>query len=293
MRFFTSIFLIIICFAAQAQLPEFAPLGTTWSYGVFNFGPTYYTAKCEVNERDTILGVPCKKGPGVDPFYTDSLRVFKYQEDLNEWLLWFDFGVKKDSSWEWIRYNFGDIDTIIVDVLASGDTVINGFNLPYLDVKTPETKCGYRFGFSPERLVWGIGPLFGGLNSPCGTDPSFENLICYDSPVIGNIFDPIPPYLVSCDTFVSVGMPDVPLIKIDFSPNPSTASTWLSMKGELPPLGTQILIYDIQGRLMQKHDLPANASRFELPVESLKPGVYMIALHADGELLVREKLIKQ
>jgi len=78
-----------------------------------------------------------------------------------------------------------------------------------------------------------------------------------------------------------------PLSAVRLYPNP--ASDQLTLEGV--PLGTQVSIYDMNGR--SRHDLPVvNSSRQQLSVPDLAPGMYILTLTHEGAIERKKLVIK-
>jgi hypothetical protein len=296
--FLPFLFLLFPLFLTSQQLPEFAPVGAKWHYGVFDFGPQYFTYQYEVSRNDTILGQPCKYIDILDHyFYQDSLKIWSYTPSLNDWSLWFDFSADVDSGWTWYwDIPFQGRDTVDFTVFRKGDTLINGINLPYLEVIMDGRSWCTDFGRIDGqdtitfRITWSLGPAYNGVLPSCVTDPSVVDLVCYEDSIIGQYYAPIYPG-APCDTSFYLSNTQPLQNNFSFSPNPATQRLRVSLQNPQPSQVFDISITDLQGRRLRFWDKPFQESKAELSVEGLAPGCYLVQLLEKGQLLASKKLL--
>jgi len=134
-------FLFLLCFlflkiSFAQTLPEFAPIGSKWTYQVYDFSRSY-TFHIFSQKKDTILGIECKQlnnYPGdPDTFYVyrDSLKIYFYHSGFKKWRLLYDFTKNIGESYVTYASSGSNIDSMIVSIISKGDTFINGYVLPY------------------------------------------------------------------------------------------------------------------------------------------------------------------
>ncbi|MEZ4687670.1 MAG: T9SS type A sorting domain-containing protein [Bacteroidia bacterium] len=345
------LFLILALIALLAnsyaqQLPEFAPLGAKWHVSEYHFTTPPFVASFdfEVEALDNIKGQPCKRMNWLASgwfdssyVYQDGLQIYTYDAvESHDWVLWLDFETEVDSSWTWIRSDYhyidwliqpnqdtGRVDTLVVTVIAKGDTTINGIELPWMDVistrshRYPNENCGYgsieEFRLNDStiildttftRIVWGLGPLQGGLYKYCGAIDvigQYEDLghqfRCYEDSTLGLVTLFEHPLVTDCETEyfpnggVSVDPEKQP--RLTLAPNPARSRLRIEAGPELEGRPVDISLFDFAGKSVKRVKIVNWSGSQTLDLSGLNSGLYLVQMSSEGRLLASEKLVKE
>lgn len=228
---------------------------------------------------------------GTDFFHFDGDRVYVYRHE-QFYVLW-DFTAVPGDSWLIPgSFDAGCDTTAMVTVVASGDTLIQGQKLRYIELQTDDEVQNHwaYHGIIVER----IGPLhdylFPSPTSHCVVD-MFEGgaLRCYqddDYPLFETGLAP------ACDFMVGLNeMPDETTFML--APNP--ASKRVNIRFHLQEEShVSAQLFDLNGSLLLnllderlpggKHMLPVNTSY-------LKPGMYLLSLKTRHSIHTRKLVI--
>lgn len=182
--FIFSIFILLISFQSEAQT-KWAEKGAEWFYS-YNYGST--TGYVHIYPAgDTLIdGILCKVlikekvvkdyfSSNIDTLiigkeytYLDEDKVFVYRQ--GSFFVLYDFGTSVGSKWEVAgNINFPMCNpTDSVRVKGVSDSLVNGFSLRFIDIKTPE--FGDAWGFE-GNLLERVGSLWYMFPEPyCVTD---------------------------------------------------------------------------------------------------------------------------
>ena len=275
MRYLVAVVFLFAATRGFAQpMPEFAPIGATWHYTIHEIWGEVHTAVCQSTGDAVIGGKPCRHITGAEELfvYRDSLQIFIYDSANTQpqWRLLYDFGKNVGDTffvatpnWD----NSGD-DTIAVLVLAKGDTVINGFTLPYM-VLASESVGLSNYGFEGKAIMNILHEYF---FYPYGAwiDPAVGGLRCYEDSALGLY------QLQSPCVYNWIGMDDASEnATFDIFPNPSSNEITINFSN--PHSETTVLqVLDVAGR--QLHLPSTNENRILLPVDKLTNGVYWVKI---------------
>lgn len=338
MKYFITLISIIILSSSMyaQQLPEFAPVGAVWHEAYPNIGwwPRFVESKeTKVLEEVTIKGQVCKKlnwlpAGGADSsfIYQDGLKVYTYDPVLtHDWVLWLDFETELDSSWTWYRTDYdyrdwqtnqqtGRQDTILVTVLKKGDTTINGFTLPYMDVissntdRSPYENCSYGYVDTVSqftkttRIIWALGPVSGRLYLYCrdidvaGQYDSRGSLRCYEDSTIGLVTNFEHPKVTDCDTEYypdgGVAVDPEQAVDIAIKPNPVTDVFHLEYTAFDVSTSLEVLLVDLSGKSIKRWTFRSWTGSASFNIAEIDKGMYMLKVSHNEQLLKSEKITK-
>ena len=194
-------------------------------------------------------------------------QVFLYPNgDLQDEVLLYDFGLNIGDTITWANLPNDPQEYAATLVGINSIQIFNG-----------ETRKTHSYDFVITYAIEGIGNIeIGGLLCPpCGFNDYVEEIMCVSTPnelifstsVWGEFFS----NPVECLTATYVGIEsNSRTSKLRLLPNPSSGTCYLTLYKEEP---TNILIYNLQGRLAKKQQANTQEVQIELPEEQ---GVYLI-----------------
>lgn len=226
---------------------------------------------------------------GYEYMYADSDRVYVYRH--NQFYVLWDFSAAPGDSWVIPESFFAGCDsTALVTVEATGDTIINGLTLRYLELE---------YNFNHEEVQWAyygliverIGPIQDYLmpHPTCLADV-FEGgpLRCYSDDGFGLYESGI---AEACDYLVGLGENKS---ASGFSMAPNPAKDEIRLHFDLSVSGDVLIeVFGMDGRLLQSHttaNLKQGSHNLVHNTAKLSPGVYILKLSTtDG--IKSERLI--
>lgn len=276
---------------------SWAPEGAEWYYTYYSGGWGIYESYMKMSVvGDTVIqnklcSVLNLVGPGDSiPYYNEYY--YTYQEDNNVFLydgaqfrLLYDFNVQPGDSFE--SYGPQDIglcwddSTTMVVVDSVGFEEVNGINLKYLIVHTPEFNWGFQNcseWVETYKIYQTIGSL--GYMFPariCGADgPAVCALRCYEDSLFGfyttNVAD-------SCTYEYGVGIEEIDysdLVKV--YPNPVTDHFTIELKESYN--NAELSIYSIEGRLIREIELTSDITTIDF--SQAEKGCYILRFILEG-----------
>ena len=78
---------------------------------------------------------------------------------------------------------------------------------------------------------------------------------------------------------------------LDLYPNPAKQSVAIAY--DLNEQSTELVLYDLFGRTVYQRKIHGLTGNREIPIEHLQAGIYVVAIHNNKKILIKEKLIKQ
>lgn len=252
---------------------DFAPVGATWHYSYTETSPPFNQNYILIESvKDTIiLGKNAKKLNqtlyqtnnnsffwGHEFIYSDSNKVYLYK--YNKFNLLYDFNaVQGDTIFviEPLLMNCGgNGDTLIPFLIDSVKLVnINGFQKKVQHVTNLE--MGWNFG---EKFIESIGSNYFLFPTDCVAPPNIDSLRCYNDSILNY-------HLVNdCEEIITSIKENTNIFhQYEFQ---NTIYNTLN----LPDIKGDILIYDIQGKLLFSEKIKPT-----IPID-LKNGIYIVLL---------------
>lgn len=270
--------LSLLCFLnTDAQLPEFAPVGATWYYNEFQLNGDLITRTIKSQEATVRFSKPCKElfSESVGSFfsYRDSLKIYVSAPEDTVWYLLYDFSkVTGDTFYArvWATWQ----DSIPVQVIQNGDTVIGGYTLPYIITHSLDLSWPWE-----GKAILNIGSEYYFVPPYPIADPITSGLRCYEDTVIGGYH-----LMQPCDTSYAVGIPDA-IVANDLKVYPNPFDDYLNVLIN-PNQTTAISISDLLGRTVFFTEGIESNTRFN--TSSLKAGQYILEDHRpQGSTFVR------
>ncbi|MEO6168492.1 MAG: T9SS type A sorting domain-containing protein [Chitinophagales bacterium] len=261
--------------SAFAQYPEFAPVGATWYYNEYQvFGDLYVKKITSVTETIR-FGKNCKQlfSESMEEFYAyrDSLKMYvSYASDTN-WHLLYDF-TKIAGEVFYAHEAFELADSILVSVISTGDTSINGYLLPFMVTKSIDPFWKFN-----GKAILNIGSESYFVPPHPIADPFPSGLRCYEDNIIG-----LYKILSPCDTIIDVGVSNVPVYQgIRIIPNPAENILQVNFDDPTERMKT-ITVRNVLGSIVMEGIIqPDHRSSFKLDVESLTAGIYLIDIYSE------------
>ena len=302
-----TILLLRIHSISYAQT-TWAPVGAVQHYE-FRSGWGQYVSYVTIEStKDTIIqGIECRKleqkGPGTQPDHWTSETFFTYESNDTVYLfdgtsfrVLYNFGAETNESWE----AYGPISklsvcddsltTVLVD--STGFQTINGQELKYLRVNTPEESWGFSFCNSLDEthdILQKIGSLeYLVPQKVCGIDlPTICYLRCYEDSEIGFYSTGI---ANTCDYETGVGITEVGFDdQVKVYPNPMMSDLNIELT-DINRLGEYTLqIRNVQGSVVKLVKL--NRNKENINIEDLNHGVYIVMITVDNTTTKR-KIVK-
>lgn len=283
---------------------EWAPVGAVWYYDYHGGWGEYESYVTMTSTGDTtIQGISCRKldfkGPGVGPQFEYNTTYYTYESNDIVWLfdgsnfrLLYDFNAEAGNSWEAFSPSAiwqcdDSITNVVVDSI--GYETINGVNLKYLMVNTPEPEWGFNncYSYDETKILQKIGSLdFMFPQMTCGADmPMVCQLRCYEDNQIGFYSTGIAD---SCTYERGVGIKKIPYDdNISVFPNPVIDNTFIELQ-------------DISGNCTVKLMTPEGKTLFQkeltqkksfIPMSHLPKGLYFLVFNINSTVSPR-KVIK-
>lgn len=275
--FSISLLLIITHFTyCQNDCPtdEYS-IGDTWNYETV----TYINEDLQVIDFQeisiidtlTLGGNLTYQLSNADRFYSETDKMYFWDEGLAEYILYYDFNALEDYSIKY--YDQFRSDTFYAEVVidSSYESTISGFPIKTMDIKV------YNSGSHPdgwEGTIYNqIGINFDGpkIDLDCGLcDPTtfIKNIRCFSN------FDCTLNFQnYSCDSTFSITSTDDFLIdEVIIYPNPASDRLLIESNTRL----SAIEIYDIAGqKIITTHNLD------EIDISQLPIGAYFIKIHSE------------
>jgi hypothetical protein len=226
---------------AAAQFPEFAPAGATWYYNEFQLNGDLLTRKIESLTDTVRYNKPCKylfsEFAGYFFSYRDSLKIYVSHLADTQWYLLYDFSkVAGDTFYARVWAEWAD--SIPVQVIQNGDTVIGGYTLPWIVTHSLDPVWPW-----DGKAILNIGSAVYFVPPYPIADPVTSGLRCYEDTVIGEY------HLVQpCDTSYAVGIPGA-IAGNDLQVYPNPFDDYLDVSISYGQK-TTISICDLMGRRM-------------------------------------------
>ncbi len=286
---FELIILFLLCSNSNLFAQNWNTENSTWYYGAFVYpNVTYVTIKLT---GDTIINNQlCQKVEGECScayfaskyMYEDSNRVYRYDENLEEFHLLYDFNLNAGESWELyiddsngpfeiyvdsvkhielngdsLKVQFISFDDIYIDM---GDSIIEGFG---------SSRCMF-----PKVSIcdYGYGPLRCFENIELGIEYNFTNGM-------------------ACDTMYSLVNLDEKLVdeKIKIYPNPITNTLRIS-SNENGKRNYIVELYSVIGEKINEFKY-YNIEIAEIDMSNLQSGIFIVCvINEDGKFV--KKIIK-
>lgn len=281
-KFFVLFLLFGIAMNANSQpYPEFAPVGAVWrwhmSSATVGGGTAHYSTTVKSIGVDTIKGKECKKlyfGTGYNAnlyFYRDSLIIYYFDSvpgnsSESRWRVLYDFTKNVGESYiACMPFPYWpQVDSMTVTVLTKGDTVINGFTLPYM-----VTSSWWQFD---GLTILNIGSE--GYFIPYTVDASMYNLnefSCYYDPIIGHYY-----YDNMCNVSTDVADSEIDFNTFQLIPNPSAHK--LSVKSSVA-LNGEVKVKNIFGQTVLTQHPGGDIKNATIDVSNLANGVYFLSVY--------------
>ncbi len=282
---------IIFVVLSNAYAQEFAPVGTKWTYGVHigeatpvKNSPFYLEVKEEVQIKDkTCKAIEKTDVNGstkiVDYIYQSGSKVFFYSEELDDFLLLFDFGAKVDDVLQ-IGVNdegvYEDVHFVDLRIDSIGSVNYCGEELKVWYVSIPENAEGepsvYDFnGKIIERIGFlsSFHPVYSLYCADWGSIRCFD-----DSEHSCKFVD------YDCDTtFYILSTENIDISdNVSLYPNPTNRAINVT----LPQIGKfySWAIYNFDGKKIRNGRVPnADVKTFKIEsLEDLDAGIYYLRL---------------
>lgn len=269
--FLPLIIILLISFNSYSQ--NFAPVGAKWHYNVTNASGIYYILKESI--KDTIvLGKSAKKTSETPNFlfspniiYEDSNKVYHYNSYSNQFLLLYNFNANQGDTVKVILSIWDTIPYLIDSVKIEN---IGGF-LKKVQYITDLTGC-WDFG---TKFIESIGSNRYFFPIQCTYPPDLpDSLRCYSDSLINYQLVP------DCEE-ITIGVTEV-----SNQENKYHISTIVHDNLQLPAITGDLLIYDLQGKLIKNEKIKSFIN-----LENMNQGIYILILKND-ELFIQQKLIK-
>ncbi len=280
---FCSFILLLNTKSHSQTFPEFAPLGATWNYMVYEINGSAWTFHFTSVDTAIIDGKHGKKinaEYAVAPYffvYRDSLQMYASFDSIS-WKLIYDFSKQVGDSFI-SHVNYPNEDSVVVEVTARGDTLIGGFQIPYLRLHS--TNPAFYVG---GKVLLNIGGEDFFFANSTFMDPSINGLRCFHDSLIGEFF------LVSpCDTVISIGISEIlgddNLISI--YPNPVNENLFIQKSKLSNSASVQVFKYTGQLVLEIK-----NFKEENIDTQNLQNGFYVLK-YSDGNNYSVKKFLVQ
>ncbi|NNC93932.1 MAG: T9SS type A sorting domain-containing protein [Chitinophagales bacterium] len=208
-----------------------------------------------------------------------------------------------EATYEWqIRSNcatgssaFSALSTFTIPACTAAvglNTVVNGSSATFSWAQVPAA-IGYIFdagtepgSYSYQQIIAGGGSTSLTLNSiPTGNYKWRLRAGCSTSPLRLAPYSPTQFFTIAGATSKTDAFSDIMVL----SPNPANTSLTISLSQEFVKEGFEIILSDLQGRLITTHEIGSQTS-FVLDVSTYQSGIYMIQVR-NGQHSYVEKLI--
>ena len=285
--------LLFFSLASHCYSQGWAPTGAKWHYTQISFTGPLITFSIVESLADTVIqGKNCKKmsnGGGCSfygPYffiYSDSGKVFVYDNYYSTFSLLYDFNLSQGDSWVVHPYSQGTIsDSLIVSVDSIGTQIINSDTLKvmYTTATASPTFGIWSWG---GKMIDRIGSIGYFLPQVGFCDPPAGPLRCYDDSIIGHYETG---FAASC-TWTNVGISEYNFEDlISIFPNHSKGIFTISSSEDLK----EIEIVDILGNSVFKRTIN---SKLETLNFFQPKGIYFVKVKDEkGNFVVKKILIQ-
>lgn len=289
---------------AQAQL-EWAPVGAKYYYSTWwGFSGETGVTVVEVVGDTVVQGKNCRyfqQVSGTVPWhfwceghhitYSEDGRVYFFNDEAQEFDLFYDFNKMPGESWDVILCGFAFCeadDTLRIQVAAVTDTLLNNVSVRKMNLTSQLLSYPtYTFQWT---VYEGIGsfPIMHYFWERCITvEAGIINLRCYESPTHG-IFNFVGGQ--PCDIYTAAGEARPEMEKLLLHPNPA----WESLHIQFPRMGAwQLALYDARGRLFKTQSFDNVPETWVLDVSALPAGIYLLQYRSEGRVMAVERFVKQ
>ncbi len=295
-----TIFLLLVSSFTMSSgftqsLPEFAPVGATWYYHNIWMTPDF-TFRKFVSVDDTVVGgKACKRiNNGEDHYlYSDSLYLHCFNTEVNRWTILADFNKQVGDSF-YVDVSTTQVqDSFAVVITKKGDTILNGYTLPYIlvdnawDMKSVTGNI-YEYG---GKIIQNIGSEIFLFPRAQVFDMDTYQLRCYDDDNLGLYKNPdFHNGLWSCDTVTTGIEQPVAITNLTVFPNPASENITFTFNPNL--LSERwLVICDVYGRLVYSGYLTNGQNRLQLNIKEFKEGMYLYQLKSASTIFERGKFI--
>lgn len=271
-RFCLTVIMTMWMVGATAQ--TWAPVGATWHYSsLVGFIPASYDFHFFEVVGDTIvMGNNCRLFNSGDIMYSDSGKVFHYNDSLAAFYTLYNFDA--DTGDSWVVYTHPDWsgpihDSFIVTVDSIRMVSINSVSRRELFInKTFPNGGGWDWGWS---IIEGIGSTFNMFPTIGVLDPCWcGQLRCYEDTAIGLYSSGVAP---ACDAVYTAIEEYNNTSVITISPNPFSSETQIDIH---QPNG-KVLNIELHAISGQALALPYSLSSITVG-NDLEPGIYVITV---------------
>ena len=264
------------------NLPPFAPIGAEWNYSHSTSLGIETKSLTVIDTGTTSQGIKYSKITGPNQFYVsrDSLIVYHSFDTIN-WYLLYDYNISAGDSFETICCEYlGFIDTFSIKVLVKGDTIIDGFELPYIIMQS--NNGNYEFSGLSILNVGNIENYF--LPWYALIDPPIRPLRCYSDDLVNLVIES------PCDTLIINSVePSLANYKVNYYPNPVQKDLYIS---GLPPNINKVQLINNLGQIVMEKHLESRAE-LVIGMENFSKGMYtIIGISSEGRI-ISEIIINQ
>lgn len=302
----TLILFFSFCFLWLTTTSQgWAPIGARWHYTEnFSFWNPIVEDYIKIESvKDTVVAgkvcrkltkrhnIGCSDRPDIEFMYSENNQVFFFDTNFSSFQILYDFGAIQGDSWAILVKDLDppeDVDTLIVSVDSTNQTIINGISLKQLFVTYKLKGETNPYVKHNSTIIESIGDLWYMFNYypewALGCDMNFsEGLRCYEDSLIGLFETGIAD---SCEYIKLLdGNEDIESPPITIYPVPANEVLLVKIEKRIP---IQFKIYDFTGKVVLTRILKDN----RIPVYELKPGIYIIELFDSNEsLLSRQKIL--
>jgi len=288
--FLVSFFLLRISYSQS--LPEFAPIGATWYYHNQWMTPNF-TYREFISVDDTIVnGKACKRiNDGEDHYlYNDSLHLYYFNTEANRWALLADFSKQVGDSFYVDVSTTQLADSFAAVIIKKGDTILNGYNLPYILVDnswSQRSVIGNNYVYG-NKIIQNIGSEIFLFPRKQEIDMDTYQLRCYNDINLGIYKNPDFHFgLWSCDTVTtSIIEHNTVTNRLNFFPNPAEDKVLFNFSRNPFEEGI-LLISDIYGRILKKSIIRKEQTTYQFDLINYSSGIYVYQfIDATGETSV-------
>lgn len=295
MRLITRLLFFCVLFISSAShAQEWAPQGATWyHYYIYGLqGPDGYLKTTAENNDTTVQGHQCRvlhRTPGGSTFswstwiYTDSSKVFAYDDRSHEFYKVLDFDADTSESWIVTPKWDNRIDSILVRPVYKGQITINGKTVrrdslsfqnighdKLINTEHPVLEAIEFIGFTITDFI----PWRSGLDD----GDYVGNLRCYTDDYMGNMNRTNQ----ECETGINEKVNN---ISFKLFPNPASTSFTIQFQTQ-PKQFPDIKIYSMTGK--ECANVPLYTIGQSIFLSGFNPGLYLVQIGSHTEkLLIR------
>lgn len=297
---------IAVCLSGlSTAAQEWAPIGARWHYTEsFSFWNPIVRDYIKIESvKDTVVAgkvcrkltkrhnIGCSDRPDTEFMYAENNQVFIYDMNFSSFQILYDFGASQGDSWVILVKDLDppeDVDTLIVSVDSTNQTIINGISLKQLFVTynfRNEAISDYTYNSTIVESIGDLSYMFHYHPEWAFTcDANFsKGLRCYEDSFIGLYETGIAD---SCE-YIKLwdGNEDIENPPITIYPVPADEVLLVNIEQNI---SLQFRIFNLTGKVVLTGILKNNW----IPVHELKPGIYIFELFNSHEaLLSRQKIL--